>query len=212
MSDATQFESGRALSSRRGLIRAATGVAAAGLVAGALLEARPAAAAALGTTGRFFVSIEGSRQGKFKGEATEARRTDWIVGLGFHYEVTSPRDVATGMATGQRQHHPIVVTKEWGAASPQLFQALVTNEVLKSVLFEFVGVDRSGMEVVYHTIRLTDASITNIEQYIHFNAAGHQNADDQRALEDVAFVFRRIEIENKDGKTLAVDDSTGRIA
>jgi hypothetical protein len=36
------------------------------------------------------------------------------------YAVKSPRDVATGMASGKRQHGSITIVKEWGAASPQL--------------------------------------------------------------------------------------------
>ena len=36
------------------------------------------------------------------------------------YEVISPRDLATGQASGKRMHKPMVITKEWGAASPQL--------------------------------------------------------------------------------------------
>jgi len=31
-----------------------------------------------------------------------------------------PRDSASGMATGRRQHAPITIVKEWGAASPAL--------------------------------------------------------------------------------------------
>jgi hypothetical protein len=34
--------------------------------------------------------------------------------------VVSPRDMATGMATGKRQYAPVKIVKEWGAASPQL--------------------------------------------------------------------------------------------
>ena len=34
--------------------------------------------------------------------------------------VIAPRDSATGMATGKRQHAPVTIVKEWGAASPQL--------------------------------------------------------------------------------------------
>jgi hypothetical protein len=34
--------------------------------------------------------------------------------------VVSPRDSATGMATGRRQYAPVKIIKEWGAASPQL--------------------------------------------------------------------------------------------
>jgi hypothetical protein len=36
------------------------------------------------------------------------------------YEVKSPRDVATGQASGKRQYAPIKIVKEWGAASPEL--------------------------------------------------------------------------------------------
>jgi len=55
----------------------------------------------------------------------------------------SPRDPASGLPTGKRQHKPISFLKEWGAATPQLFQALVTNENLKTVKFEFLQVDKT---------------------------------------------------------------------
>ena len=34
--------------------------------------------------------------------------------------IVSPRDSATGMATGRRQYAPVKFVKEWGAASPDL--------------------------------------------------------------------------------------------
>lgn len=34
--------------------------------------------------------------------------------------VIAPRDSASGMATGKRQYAPVKITKEWGAASPEL--------------------------------------------------------------------------------------------
>ena len=34
--------------------------------------------------------------------------------------VLAPRDSASGMATGRRQHAPVTIVKEWGAASPEL--------------------------------------------------------------------------------------------
>ena len=37
-----------------------------------------------------------------------------------HYTVKSPRDSASGMASGKRTHHPVTFVKEWGAATPQL--------------------------------------------------------------------------------------------
>lgn len=37
-----------------------------------------------------------------------------------HYSVKSPRDSASGQASGKRTHHPVTFVKEWGAATPQL--------------------------------------------------------------------------------------------
>ena len=36
------------------------------------------------------------------------------------FTLASPRDVATGQASGKRQHGAIAIIKEWGAASPLL--------------------------------------------------------------------------------------------
>src|SRR5689334_16128763 len=96
----------------------------------------------------FYVTVEATKQGRLKGESVRDAHRDALTGISFHYAVSSPRDMASGQASGRRQHQPVVFVKEWGAASPQLFQALVTNEVLKSVRFEFVKADEQGEEVV----------------------------------------------------------------
>jgi type VI protein secretion system component Hcp len=44
---------------------------------------------------------------------------------------------------------------------------------------------------------LTDATVSDIHQHA---------AADTHELEDVSFTFRKIEIENVDGKTVAIDD------
>ena len=36
------------------------------------------------------------------------------------YQVTGPRDAASGQASGKRMHKPFTIVKEWGAATPQL--------------------------------------------------------------------------------------------
>lgn len=46
-----------------------------------------------------------------------------------HYTVKSPRDSATGMASGKRTHHPITFVKEWGAATPQLMAMKPTYDI-----------------------------------------------------------------------------------
>ena len=155
----------------------------------------------------FYVTIEAAKQGRLAGESTREVHKGKLSGIGFSYEVSWPRDAPSGQATGKRQHGAVTFTKEWGAASPQLFTALVTNEVITSALFEFVRTNDVGVEHVFHTIRLTNASITGIHQYV----AAQEDAElDQAELEDVALTFRGIEIENVDGKTSATDTAVGR--
>jgi|SRR6516225_5127743 type VI secretion system secreted protein Hcp len=159
------------------------------------------------------ISIKGKKQGQFMGEGIQDKRKDkWMPVLAFGYGVTSPRDAATGQAKGKRQHKPIVITKEWGAASPQIFQALTNNEAIDSVELEFTRINPNGEEYVYHTIKLTNANIIEIRQYTAHShsetgqAAGHTPSADTFELEDVSFTFQKIEIENKDGKTTSSDN------
>jgi type VI secretion system secreted protein Hcp len=155
----------------------------------------------------FYVTIEAAKQGRLAGESTREVHSGKLAGIGFSYEVCWPRDAPSGQATGKRQHGAVTFTKEWGAASPQLFTALVTNEVLETVLFEFVRANDVGVERVFHTIRLTTAAVTGIHQYVGVqDDAELDNAE----LEDVALTFRGIEIENVDGRTTASDIAGGR--
>lgn len=151
--------------------------------------------------GVFYVTIVGTKQGQFKGESTRAAAKGKLEGLTFVSEVSSPRDAGSGMATGKRMHSPIVFTKQWGAASPQLFQAAVTNEILKSVLFEFLATDKAGKEHVFQTVKLTNATISDVRRSLD-----EHTAEGARGIDQVAVVFQKIEIADNDGKTAAADD------
>lgn len=150
----------------------------------------------------FYVKVEGVKQGVFKGSLASGK----IPGLSFHYNVKSPRDSATGQASGKRTHHPVTFVKEWGASTPQFFQALTTNEVLSSVTFEFVRNDEKGNETVYHVIRLVNATVSEIDQSLGADSGRKQGGSNAPELEKISFTFQRIEIQNNDGKTIAVDD------
>jgi type VI secretion system secreted protein Hcp len=157
----------------------------------------------------FYVTIEGTRQGAFKGESIREAHSNKIAGLAYHHAIKSPRDVATGLASGKRQHGPITITKEWGAASPQLLQALCTNEVLKSVLFEFFHTTPDGQEEVYHTITLTNATVSAIEYTTGIgDNSKTTSAYDTHELERVSFTYQRIVVESLTGQTSAEDDWT----
>jgi type VI secretion system secreted protein Hcp len=155
----------------------------------------------------FYVTIDGIRTGRFHGESTAKAHKGKITGLEFFYEVTSPRDVATGQATGKRQHKPITFVKEWGTASPQLFNALITNETLTNVLFEFPQTSPKGKEQIVETIKLTDATVSAFRQYIgDVGNPIYDSTPECRKLENVSLNFRTIEITNVAGQTSATDD------
>ena len=160
--------------------------------------------AASGQSTVFYVTIKGAHQGVFRGGSTNAVHRDQIEGLRFLLQSTAPHDTATGQATGKHQYSAILFTKEWDASSPQLFTALATNEVLQSVEFIFVRSNPIGKETVFETVRLTQASITSVKQYLAVPSDG--DPADPRALEDITMTFRKIEITNSEGKTTATDD------
>jgi type VI secretion system secreted protein Hcp len=152
----------------------------------------------------FYVTIRGVKQGIFKGQTTNAGHQGEIMGLQYLLQLTSPVNASTGQASGKRQYSPITFTKEWDASSPQIFEAASTNEVLALVEFDFVHADQTGKETVYQTIKLTNATISSVKDYMGFPDAGGKS--DPRQLEDVSFTFQKIDISNNDGKTTAMDD------
>ncbi len=80
-------------------------------------------------TTEFSLTVVGQKQGAFPGG-----KGGGIGGLRLTYLLKSPRDVASGLPTGKRQHSAVVFTKAVGVASPQFFSALVGGENLTSVV------------------------------------------------------------------------------
>jgi type VI secretion system secreted protein Hcp len=153
---------------------------------------------------KFYVTIKAAKQGTLKGQGS-GREKDKIPGVAFSYGVESPRDAASGLPSGKRRHKPVVITKEWGAASPQLFQAAVTNEVLTSVLIEFLSTNSLGKEEVNYTVELTNVSISGFEGSLHLG----ENAGpivDTRELERITLEFQKITVTSVTGGTTATDD------
>ena len=157
-----------------------------------------------------FVSVVGAKQGKFKGEGVQGPHKDHIALLSFAFEMKSPRDLVTGQSSGKRQYSPVCFMKEAGGSTPQFFQATLGNEVLKEVTFEFTRTNAQGAEYVYQTVKLTDATIGSFKRF-----TGHPNQGstpthaaltvDDIQLEEICFSFKRIDVEDKDAKTMAYD-------
>ena len=163
----------------------------------------------------FYMQVEGTKQGKFPGPGRSKGGSNDIPGLRWISEVKSPRDLATGQVSGKRQHSPMVVVTETGQVSPLFLQACCTNEMLKNVTLNFLKTDpKTGQEVIYYTVKLTNATIASVRQTSGFDlddtAAGgakHNSTYDTAELDEIQFTFQSIEWEYKGGpsNTMASD-------
>ena len=146
-----------------------------------------------------YLSLTGQNQGKIKGSVTQKGREGRIMVIAAEHEVLSPRDPASGQATGKRQHKPFVITKEIDESSPRLYAALVTNEPITDWVLQFWATKTSGtaagaaggVETVRYSVRLTDAILCDIR----FHMLNNKNPDLARyaEYEEVAFVYQSIE-------------------
>ena len=154
---------------------------------------------------RCSISIKGVKQGQFKGELPNLKqRDDWMAALRFSMAVSVPHNELTGMATGRRKHTPIKITKEWGAASPQILQALAVAEVLNPVILEFTRTNPNGEEMVFQRVTLANAIVSDVTRSHETGATGA--GADHLDLEEISFTFQKITVEDIMGKTSFVDD------
>lgn len=153
---------------------------------------------------RVYAKVTARTQGVIAGDSTARGHEHWIAGTGFDYEVVSPRDVATGQPSGKRQHRPVTLTAQWSAASPLLFQALVTNEVLTSVVFEFPAARADGAEVIAERITLTNASISDFRHGLDPTAGNR--------VDRISFTFQKITIEDLLTARVAGDNWSAPVA
>ena len=157
----------------------------------------------------FFVTIDGSTQGKIKGETSQKGREGKIMGVAFSYDVNRARDPGTGAATGPLVHEPVRMTRQCGFASPLLYMALFSDEPLTSVRFEFFRASSSGAEELFQTITLGDARIVGISQSLELNLVAEKLK--LPSLEEVSFDFQRIEIQSSETKVVAAVGGDGPI-
>jgi type VI secretion system secreted protein Hcp len=138
-----------------------------------------------------YIKIEGAKQGILKAEPTEkrpvGRGTEWLSLVG----VIKTTPAAT-------QNTPIVVTREVDAASPKLWQAVTTNEMLPNVTIEF-SKTTAGKESVYRIIKLQQAVIASDKKT-------PRKQNDAHEFEEVLLRFQKIQIEDIAGSTSTTDD------
>lgn len=150
-----------------------------------------------------YMRLTGEAQGEIKGSVTKAGREDSVMVVACSHEIDSPRDPASGLPMGKRQHKPLVITKEIDRSTPLLMNALVNNENISELTLEFWKPSRSGKEEQYFTIELVNAHIANIRQEMLDNRVPENMR--LAVTEHVSFVYQKIIKTYMDGGISAED-------
>lgn len=161
-----------------------------------------------------YLTLKGQKQGTINGGVTQKGHENSILVHSFSNEILSPRDPTSGLPTGKRQHNPIYILKEIDKSSPLLWSALVSNENLVSwelQLWTTIAVGAAaGQEKMIYKIDLTNASIASIREYMA------DNTDATKAslplLEEVTFIYQKIQWTWTDGGLTASDDWSSPVA
>ncbi len=121
--------------------------------------------------------------------------------FGWSHEIVSPRDAASGLPTGKRQHKPLTITKAVDKATPLLLQSLLNNRVHGEVVLESFRKARGGWQL-FRTIRLTEAFVSSYNPVDILAPERMQNGE----REHVAFTYQKIIWTFEEGGVEAEDD------
>ncbi len=156
-----------------------------------------------------YLKLTGQKQGEIKGSVTQKGREGKIMVISVNHEVISPRDAASGLPTGKRQHKPFTIVKELDKSTPLLMNCLVNNENIKDWELQFWTPQLSaatgvGGEKQHYTVKLINANIASI----NFKMLNNKNPDLTRyaEYEEVAFTYQKIEWSWTTGGIMAHDD------
>lgn len=156
-----------------------------------------------------YLKITGSKQGNIKGSCIQKGKEGLIEVIAFDHEIISPRDAATGQATGKRQHKPLVITKELDKSTTSLLKALIQNEALTSFELKFFAPNKlgtaggQGTQVNHFTIRVKNAFIVNIKTIMPNNK--NPDLTKYAEYEEWSFVYEEIEWVWTEGGSSASD-------
>jgi type VI secretion system secreted protein Hcp len=143
-----------------------------------------------------YLTLTGENQGEIKGGVVVQGKENSILVLASTHSIISPRDAASGLPTGKRQHKPITITKLVDKASPLLAECITKNENILTWKLDFWRLSKAGAEQLYFTIELENAAVAGISQ----------QATADGFTERVSFTYQKIIWTWVDGGITAQDD------
>lgn len=163
-----------------------------------------------------YLKVQGGTQGDISANASkpdsigQVAKSDTanhglITVVGFLSGIVLPRDLASGVVTGARNHQPVVFTKYFDRASPLLWQALAKNEVLSEVKCEFYRPDPSGMPAPQKFFSITWNDATLVEGKSYVPLVIDPNNRHFQCMEDWSFTYKKVKWEHIPGSTSGED-------
>jgi type VI secretion system secreted protein Hcp len=159
-----------------------------------------------------YLILKGQKQGEIKGSVTQKGREGSILVHAYSSDIVSPRDPASGLPTGKREHEPIVIVKQVDQSSPLLWNALVNNENLTQWELRFWSTALAATgpgagvatEKQIYTLTLTNASIASIHEFMDDNQIPAQA--DLPLQQEITFTYQKITWTWNDPTLTASDD------
>jgi type VI secretion system secreted protein Hcp len=148
--------------------------------------------------------------GKIDGATTKTNRKGSFDGFELFHEVISPRDLATGQATGKRTHKPFCISGYYGPWVPQCWDALARNESFKEVKIECFSPNNLtkmggvGQELLHYRVTLKEAFLSRMSHNMPFNR--DQNLSKIEHTIRLEFVYGSITWEWLAGTTKMYED------
>lgn len=105
-----------------------------------------------------------------------------------------------GGGAGKPERQPIVIQKSINHTSPQFMKALLQGKHVKTATIEL----RRGAKV-YYTITMEDVLITSIQHSVP------EDDIEPDVVEEVEFVFQKVEFKAADGTSVVDDVKTGKV-
>lgn len=151
-----------------------------------------------------YLTLEGTSQGAIEGDCVQAGREKTILVYGLDHRVEIPRDTHTGLASGQRIHHPLTIKKKMDPASPLICRACSTGEHMSKFELDFYHIDENGKEVLYYKITLVDSIIVEVKT--HYPLTFLSENKPYPHMEEVSFTYSKIIWSHETASKQAEDD------
>jgi type VI secretion system secreted protein Hcp len=151
-----------------------------------------------------YLAINGKSQGDIKGDCAQGGdKKDKVTVYAVDHSVEIPKDTHTGLATGQRIHHPFTITKHKDNSSPKIFKACCTGEQCDVTLDQY-RIKPDGTEEKFFTTKLEDAIVVGIREFTPLTFL--PDSKPYQDMEEISFTYSKITWTYNDGNIEYVDN------